>query len=63
MENLTIVLNVFSFVLGIGIIYGSFNARLKQLERLMNDNKDMGERLARIEEQNSIILNTIIKIK
>lgn len=61
MESLTIVLNVFSFVLGIGIIYGSFNARLKQLERLMQDNKDMGERLARIEEQNSIILNTLIK--
>ena len=63
MENLTIVLNVFSFVLGIGIIYGSFNARLKQLERLMNDSKDMGERLARIEEQNKIILDTIIKNK
>ena len=61
MESLTIVLNVFSFVLGIGIIYGSFNARLKQLERLMNDNKDLGERLARIEEQNSIILSTLIK--
>lgn len=63
MESLTIVLNVFSFVLGIGIIYGSFNARLKQIEKLMDANKDMGERLARIEEQNSIILNTIIKIK
>lgn len=61
MESLTIILNVFSFVMGIGIIYGSFNARLKQLERLMQDNKDMGERLARIEEQNSIILNTLIK--
>lgn len=60
MQELTIVLNVFSFVLGIGIIYGSFNARLKQLERLMNDNKDMGERLARIEEQNSIILKTLM---
>lgn len=63
MESLTIVLNVFSFVLGIGIIYGSFNARLKQIEKLMDANKDMGERLARIEEQNSIILNTLIKTK
>jgi len=63
MDTLTIVLNAFSFILGIGIIYGSFNARIKQLEKLMNDNKDMGERLARIEEQNKIILDTIIKIK
>ena len=60
MNNLNIILNAFSFILGIGIIYGSFNARLKQLERLMNDNKDMGERLARIEEQNSIILKTLM---
>jgi hypothetical protein len=63
MDSLTLVLNAFSFILGIGIIYGSFNARLKQLERMMNDNKDMGERLARIEEQNKIILDTLIKNK
>jgi hypothetical protein len=60
MNNLNIILNAFSFILGIGIIYGSFNARLKQIERLMHDNKDMGERLARIEEQNSIILKTLM---
>jgi hypothetical protein len=63
MDSLTLVLNAFSFILGIGIIYGSFNARIKQLEKLMNDSKDMGERLARIEEQNKIILETLKKTK
>lgn len=59
MDKLTIVLNAFSFIMGIGIIYGSFNARLKAIERLTDSNKDMGERLARIEEQNKIILSKL----
>jgi len=58
-DKLTIVLNAFSFIMGIGIIYGSFNARLKAIERLTDSNKDMGERLARIEEQNKIILSKL----
>jgi hypothetical protein len=59
-DKLTIVLNAFSFILGIGIIYGSFNARLKAIERLNENNQDMGERLARIEEQNKIILSKLM---
>lgn len=59
MNELTIVLNAFSFILGIGIIYGSFNARLKAIERIQNDSKNLSERLARIEEQNKIILQKL----
>ena len=59
MNELSIVLNAFSFILGIGIIYGSFNARIKAVEKIINDSKDNGERLARIEEQNKIILQKL----
>ena len=48
------------FVLSIGIIYGSFNTRVKSIEKQLNDQKSIGERLARIEEQTKLLLDHFI---
>jgi len=51
MEQLNIIVQALSFIFGIGIIYGSFNTRIKSIEKQLDDHKNIGERLARIEEQ------------
>ena len=45
------VLQLISSILAIGIVYGSLNTRLKQLERELHNNRDLAERLTRIEEK------------
>lgn len=61
MNELSVIVQAVSFVFGIGIIYGSFNSRLKAIERELNDYKEIGERLARIEEQIKIIFDYLKK--
>jgi hypothetical protein len=61
MDQISLIVQAVSFVFGIGIIYGSFNSRLKAIERELNEYKEVGERLARIEEQIKMIYQTIKK--
>ncbi len=56
-----IVAQVISFLLSVGFIWGSFNNRIKQLENKNLDDKDIKERLTRIEEQTKILLDHFIK--
>ena len=39
-----------------GVFYGMTNARLKNLEKQIETNKDLSERLARIEEKTTLII-------
>jgi hypothetical protein len=56
-----IITQVVSFLISIGFIWGSFNNRIKNLERKNQDDKDIKERLTRIEEQTKILLDHFIK--
>lgn len=44
-------------IFSIGITYGSLNNRIKQVENTLDDHKSIAERLARIEERLTILLN------
>jgi len=59
MDQLNIVIQALSFIFGIGIIYGSFNTRIKAIEKQIDDHKNIGERLARIEEQIKMIFEIL----
>lgn len=59
MDQLSLIVQAISFVFGIGIIYGSFNSRLKSIERELNEYREVGERLARIEEQIKMIFDVL----
>ena len=61
--DISIVVQALSFILAIGIIYGSFNARLKTIEKQLNEHRDISERLARIEEQTKLLLDHFLKTK
>jgi len=56
-----LIAQIVSFLISIGFIYGSFNNRIKNLERKNQDDKDIKERLTRIEEQTKILLDHFIK--
>ncbi len=56
-----IITQVISFLISLGFIWGSFNNRIKNLERKNQDDKDIKERLTRIEEQTKILLDHFIK--
>ena len=45
------IVQLVSFIFGIGLVWGSLNARIKQLEREIDNNRDLSERLTRIEEK------------
>jgi archaellum component FlaF (FlaF/FlaG flagellin family) len=56
-----LIVQIVSFLISIGFIYGSFNNRIKNLEKKNQDDKDIKERLTRIEEQTKILLDHFIK--
>ena len=47
----TAIVQIVSFIFGIGLVWGSLNTRIKQLERDLHSNRDLAERLTRIEEK------------
>jgi hypothetical protein len=61
MDQVSIIVQACSFIFGIGIIYGSFNIRVKAIEEKLKDQKDIGERLARIEEQIKLLFEFLKK--
>jgi len=60
MEQTTLI-QLISFIFGIGLVWGSLNTRIKQLERDLHNQKDIAERLTRIEEQVKYISENIKK--
>ena len=56
-----VVISVISFIFCSGVIYGSLNNRLKHIESSLRQNNGIGERLAKIEGQIQLILNSIKK--
>jgi hypothetical protein len=44
-------------IFSIGITYGTLNNRIKQVESTLENHKDIGERLARIEERLNLLIN------
>ena len=60
MDQLTIV-QIISFIFGMGLVWGSLNTRIKQLERELHNNRDLAERLTRIEEKVFYIAENIKK--
>ena len=54
--NLQSAMEILLCILSIGITYGSLNSRVKQVESKLDDQKNIGERLARIEERLDILL-------
>ena len=57
----TTLIQLISFIFGIGLVWGSLNTRIKQLERDLHNQKDIAERLTRIEEQVKYISENIKK--
>lgn len=52
---------IIGFIASIGFVYGTLNNRLKQLEKQMNDGKDISDRLSRIEEKTNFLIEHFIK--
>ena len=59
METQTIV-EVVGFIFTMGLTYGAFNSRLKNIEKQLHEQKNINERLARIEEQNKLLIEYFI---
>jgi hypothetical protein len=57
--NLDVLIPVISFIFCSGVIYGSLNNRMKQIESQIQDGKDIAQRLAKIEVQMEIIIKKI----
>ena len=57
----TTILEVISAIFGLGLVWGSLNTRIKQLERELHSNRDLAERLTRIEEKVFYIAENIKK--
>jgi hypothetical protein len=58
--GIEVIVQLVFTVLSIGIVYGSFNTRVKAIETKLDDQKNIGERLARIEEQTKLLLEHFI---
>lgn len=50
-----------SFIFGLGLVWGSLNTRIKQLEKELHNSRDLAERLTRIEEKVFYIAENIKK--
>lgn len=59
METQTII-EVIGFIFTMGLTYGAFNSRLKNIEKQLHEQKNINERLARIEEQNKLLIEYFI---
>ena len=57
MQIVEIVTMVAGYVFSIGVTWGTLSIRIKQLEKQINEHKNISERLARIEEK----INFIVK--
>lgn len=57
------IIEIFGFIFTFGLTWGAFNSRLKNIEKELHANKDIKERLARIEEQNKMIIEYFVNNK
>jgi hypothetical protein len=55
------ILQIVSFIFGLGLVYGTTNSRLKNIEKELHAKRDISDRLARIEEQTKILIDHFIK--
>jgi len=56
-----IFLTVGSILFSVGVSYGIVNTRLKNIERIQAEQRDIAERLARIEEKTNLIIKHFMK--
>ena len=54
-----VIISVISFIFCSGVIYGSLNSRIRQIETQVNEGKDIAQRLAKIEVQMEIIIKNL----
>ena len=59
--NSETIITVISGIFAAGLVWGSLNTRIKQLERELTNNRDLAERLTRIEEKVFYIAENIKK--
>ena len=60
-SNIQMIIEVISFIFGLGLVYGTVNARLKSIEKELHQKRDISERLTRIEEQTKLLIDHFIK--
>jgi archaellum component FlaG (FlaF/FlaG flagellin family) len=56
-----IIFSIVTFIFCSGVVYGALSNRIKNLEKSIHENKDIGERLAKIETKVEILVNHINK--
>jgi hypothetical protein len=55
--NVQSALEILLCIFSMGITYGSLNSRIRQIENTLEDHKTIAERLARIEERLTLLIN------
>lgn len=60
-KNLATIIKIASGLLAAGVLWGTLNSRINALEEQLRDQKDLAERLARIEEKVIFISENIKK--
>lgn len=60
-KHLGTIIKIASGVLAAGVLWGTLNSRINALEEQLRDQKDLAERLARIEEKVIFISENIKK--
>lgn len=60
-SQIAMILQIVSFIFGLGLVYGTTNSRLKNIEKELHAKRDISDRLARIEEQTKILIDHFIK--
>lgn len=50
-----------SVVFSCGLTYSFFNEKIKAIEKALDEKKDFGDRLTRIEEKTNLILDHFLK--
>jgi type II secretory pathway component PulM len=59
--EMEILLTIGSVLFSVGVSYGIVNTRLKNIERVQAEQRDIAERLARIEEKTNLIIKHFMK--